>query len=184
MTKHIEKRIKRLCSDLYGEKEVAVKEIPIPYAKGYYLTEAGDLFIFRGKHPLGRISKAKNDTIQFYQNGKRIFWMVRRKLMLITFKNMTLGMVEKINVFPLNGKVHDLNIDNLQAFESYTEGRRQCYNDDFQKSNAILTTRHILEIRKAKGKRNRRYLANKYKVSMRTISRVWNNECHQFEKIL
>ncbi len=85
MEKHIEKRIQILCKNLYGEKEVAVRQIPIPYSKGYYLTDRGDLFIFRGKKPLGRVSKAKNDTIQFYQDGKRIFWMVRRKLMLMTF---------------------------------------------------------------------------------------------------
>ena len=184
MEKHIEKRIKILCEQLYKGKEVDVRPIPIPYSKGYYLTERGDLFIFRGKKPLGRVSKAKNDTIQFYQDGKRIFWMVRRKLMLITFKNFTLGMVEKINVFPLNGKVNDLRIENLQAFESYSEGRRKCYNDDFQKRPGQLTTRQILEIRRAHGKRNRRELAAKFNVSMRTITRIWNNQSHQYEKIV
>ena len=184
MNTHVQKRIQILCKDLYGDPEVEVRPIPLKWAEGYYLTERGDMFIFRGKNPLGRVSKAKNDTVQFYQNGKRVFWMVRRKLMLITFKNMTLGMVEKINVFPLNGKTHDLKIENLQAFESYSEGRRKCYKDDFQKSNCLLDTRQILEIRRAKGKRNRRYLANKYNVSMRTITRVWNNQTYQHEKIL
>ncbi len=184
MNAHIEKRIRSICNDLYGAKDVAVKPIPIKFAAGYYLTEKGDLLIFKGKKPQGRISKAKSDTVQFYQNGKRIFWMVRRKLMLLTFKNMTLGMVENINVFPLNGKVNDVSIDNLQAFERYSEGRKQCYDDGFQFDRSKLNTRQILEIRKAKGKRNRRYLAEKYHVSMGTITRIWNNRTHQYEKIM
>ena len=84
MNTNIQKRIQVLCEELYNDTDVDVRPIPLKWAEGYYLTARGDLFIFRGKNPLGRVSKAKNDTVQFYQKGKRVFWMVRRQTRLMS----------------------------------------------------------------------------------------------------
>ena len=183
MNDHIKKRIEAICKKLY-RKQVDVKPIPLKWAEGYYLTERGDLLIFRGKKPMGRISRGKNDTIQFYQNGERVFWMVRRKLMILTFRNFTLGMLEDANVFPINGKPNDVKIDNLKVYESYAEGRRKTYDDDYQHKKTGLSTKQVLEIRKSRGKFDRGYLAEKYGVSKRTITRVWNNRSYVLDKIL
>ena len=177
-------RIYTICQEHYGRKDVEVKRIPLPlkWAKGYYLTDQGDTIIFKDSFPKGKFCKGKNDTIQFYQNSKRVFWLTRRKLMMMTFEGLTLAQVRSVKVFPKNGKKDDVRFENLINFESVAKGHAASYDNNFQRRKTKLSTRQVLQIKKAKGKSTRRELSERYQIGMRQITRIWNN--HTYKHLL